>query len=50
MAQFAHPHLQPDPNDETAALLRVLTHKIDNTTFGNNPLTLLQWTGLAVPF
>ena len=26
--------LQPDPNRETAALLRVLIHKIDNTTFG----------------
>jgi len=40
-----HSHLQPDPNDETAALLRVLIHKIDNTTFGNNPPTLPQWTG-----
>ena len=28
--------LQSDPNDETAALLRVLIYKIDNTTFGNN--------------
>ena len=37
--------LQPDPNDETAALLRVLIHKIDNTTFGNDPPTLPQWTG-----
>ena len=37
--------LQPDPNDEAAALLRVLIHKIDNTTFGNNPPTLPQWTG-----
>jgi len=40
-----HSHLQLDPNDETAALLRVLIHKIDNTTFGNNPPTLPQWTG-----
>ena len=40
-----HSHLQQDPNDETAALLRVLIHKIDNTTFGNNPPTLPQWTG-----
>ena len=38
-------HLQPDPNDETAALLRVLIYKIDNTTFGNNVPSLPQWTG-----
>ena len=37
--------LQPDPNSETAALLRILIYKIDNTTFGNNPPTLPQWTG-----
>ena len=41
----ANSQLQPDPNDETAALLRVLIHKIDNTTFGNNPPALPQWTG-----
>ena len=40
-----HSHLQPDPNDDTAALLRVLIHKIDNTTFGNDPPALPQWTG-----
>ena len=37
--------LQPDPNDETAALLRVLIYKIDNTTFGNNVPALPHWTG-----
>ena len=37
--------LQPDPNDETAALLRVLIYKIDNTTFGNDVPALPQWTG-----
>ena len=37
--------LQPDPNDETAALLRVLIYKIDNTTFGPNVPTLPHWTG-----
>jgi hypothetical protein len=37
--------LRPDPNDETAALLRVLIHKIDNTTFGNDVPTLPRWTG-----
>jgi hypothetical protein len=40
-----HSHLQQDPNDVTAALLRVLLYKIDNTTFGNDPPTLPQWTG-----
>ena len=37
--------LQSDPNEETAALLRVLIYKIDNTTFGNDVPTLPQWTG-----
>ena len=37
--------LQPDTGDETAALLRVLIYKIDNTTFGNDTPTLPQWTG-----
>ena len=37
--------LQPDPNDETAALLRVLIYKIDNTTFGDDVPTPPQWTG-----
>jgi len=39
------PQLQPDPNEETAGLLRVLIHKIDNTTFGNSDPTLPKWTG-----
>ena len=37
--------LQPDPNDETAALLRVLIYKIDNTTFGEHTPSIPQWTG-----
>ena len=37
--------LQPDPNEETTALLRVLIYKIDNTTFGGDAPTLPQWTG-----
>ena len=37
--------LQPDPNEETAALLRVLIHKVDNTTFGDNVPALPQWYG-----
>ena len=39
------PQLQPDPNDETVALLRVLIYKIDNTTFGDNVPTVPQWSG-----
>jgi len=41
----AQPQLQPDPNEETAALLRVLIYKIDNTTFGNDVPTIPQWSG-----
>jgi len=37
--------LQPDPNDETNALLRVLIYKIDSTTFGGNIPALPQWSG-----
>ena len=38
--------LQPNPNQETAALLRVLVHKVDNTAFGNDVPTIPQpWTG-----
>ncbi|KAF9783430.1 hypothetical protein BJ322DRAFT_1070796 [Thelephora terrestris] len=39
------PQLQSDPNEETAALLRVLIHKIDNTTFGGDAPALPQWAG-----
>lgn len=37
--------LQPNQNNETAALLRVLIHKVDNTAFGDDVPTLPQWTG-----
>ena len=37
--------LQSDPGEETAALLRVLIHKLDNTTFGGSVPTVPQWTG-----
>ena len=37
--------LQPDPNEETAALLRVLIHKVDNTTFGSDVPSIPQWVG-----
>ena len=39
------PQLKPDSGDETAALLRILIYKIDNTTFGNDVPTLPQWAG-----
>ena len=39
------PQLEPDPNEETAALLRVLIHKIDNTTFGDDIPAVPQWSG-----
>ena len=38
--------LQPDPNGETAALLRVLIYKTDSTTFGGDiPTIPPPWTG-----
>ena len=39
------PQLQLDPNEETAALLRVLIYKIDSTTFGNDVPAVPQWPG-----
>jgi len=39
------PQLQSDPNEETAALLRVLIYKIDNTTFGDDVPPIPQWSG-----
>jgi len=39
------PQLQSDPSEETAALLRVLIYKIDNTTFGDNVPPIPQWSG-----
>ncbi|KAF9644199.1 hypothetical protein BDM02DRAFT_3103337, partial [Thelephora ganbajun] len=37
--------LQPDHNEETTALLRVLIYKMDNTTFGGDVPTIPQWSG-----
>ncbi|KAF9645634.1 hypothetical protein BDM02DRAFT_3119883 [Thelephora ganbajun] len=31
-SRYSNPQLQPDSNEETAALFRVLIHKINNTT------------------
>ena len=39
------PQLQSNPNEESAALLRVLIHKIDNTTFSDNIPAIPQWSG-----
>ena len=40
-----HPQLQSDPNADTTALLRVLIHKIDNSTFGGDVPAVPQWAG-----
>lgn len=42
---YVHPQLKPDPNEETAALLRVLLYKLDNATFGGDVPTVPQWSG-----
>ena len=39
------PQLRPDSGDDTAALLRILLYRMDNTTFGNEVPTLPQWSG-----
>jgi len=39
------PQLQPDTGEETTTLLRVLIHKIDNTTFGGDAPAFPQWSG-----
>jgi len=39
------PQLHPDPNEETAALLRILIYKIDNAAFSGDIPTLPKWTG-----
>ena len=39
------PQLQPDMSEETVSLLRVLIHKIDNTTFGGDVPTIQRWSG-----
>ena len=40
-----HPQLQPDSDEETAALLRVLIHQMNNTIFGDNIPAVPQWSG-----
>ena len=42
---YINPQLQSDPGEESAALLRVLIYKIDNTTFGGDVPRLPEWTG-----
>ena len=37
--------LQPGPNDETAALFRILIYETDSITFGSDIPTLPQWSG-----
>ena len=40
----AQSQLQPDPSDETTALLRVLIHEAEKPAFGNDVPTVPQWT------
>jgi len=42
---YIHPEFKPNPNEEIAALLRVLLYKMDNTTLGGNIPEIPQWTG-----
>ena len=41
----ANCQLQPDPSEVTAALLRVIIYKMDNTSFGNDVPIIPQWNG-----
>ena len=40
-----HSEFQPDPNEETTALLRIVIHTLNNTAFGDQVPTVPQWTG-----
>ena len=40
-----HYNLQPDPNAETAALLRDPLQKFENVTLGTKVRIIPQWTG-----
>lgn len=42
---YIHPQLQPDPNEEATALLRVILYKIDNAAFGVDIPEVPRWTG-----
>ena len=44
-----HSQLQPDPNEETAALLRVIIHTMDSTALGGDVPTVPQWSGPPPP-
>lgn len=42
---YIHPQIQVDPNAESAALLRVLLYKTDETIFGDDVPEVPKWTG-----
>ena len=42
---YIQPQLRADPNEESAALLRVLIYKTDNTAFGGDVPEVPRWTG-----
>ncbi|KAJ7439241.1 hypothetical protein FB451DRAFT_941253, partial [Mycena latifolia] len=39
------PELQPDPNDTTQALLRLLIHTVNASIFTEPEIQIAQWTG-----
>ena len=53
MSQWEHPcarfhkrsEFQPNLDEQTTALLRVIIYTMDNTTFGGQVPTVPQWTG-----
>lgn len=42
---YIHPQLQQDPNEESAALLRVLVYAANRTAFGGDVPQVPTWTG-----
>ena len=40
-----HAEFQPNPSDETNALLRMIVHNLDNTAFGGEVPTVPLWSG-----
>ena len=42
---MVHSEFQPNLNEQTTALLRVIIHTLDNATFGGQVPAIPQWTG-----
>ena len=45
---YIQPQLQPDPGEETVALLRVILYNMNNTAFEGKVPTLPDWKGAPV--